>query len=45
VLDDVEDALVDCLDASFSPDAETTVQLTNVKKVHIRNKDGKTSSH
>jgi polygalacturonase len=45
VLEDVEDALLDCLDAPLWPDAETTVQLTNVKKVYVRDKDGKTSSH
>jgi len=45
VLEDVEDALVDCLDAPSSLDAETMIQLTNVKKVYIRDKDGKTSQH
>jgi len=45
VLEDVEDALVDCLDAPLSPDAETMIQLTNARKVLIRDKDGKTSTH
>jgi len=45
VLEDVEDTLVDCLDAPFSLDAETMIQLTGVKKVFIRNKDGETSAH
>jgi len=45
VLEDVEDALVDCLDAPLSPDAETMIQLTNVKKVLIRDKDGETSGY
>ncbi len=45
VLEDVEDALVDCLDAPLSLDAETMIRLTNVKKVFIRDKDGKTSQH
>jgi polygalacturonase len=44
-LDDVDDALVDCLDAPHTPDAETAIQLTNVKNVFIRDKDGKTSGH
>jgi hypothetical protein len=43
--EDVEDALIDALDAPASPDAETIIQLTDVKKVLIRDKDGKTSRH
>jgi len=45
VLEDVDDSLVDCLDAPSSPDAETVIQLTNVKNVSIRDRDGKTSTH
>jgi polygalacturonase len=45
VLEDVEDAIVDCLDAPNQPDAETAIQLTDVKNVFIRDKDGKTSRH
>ncbi len=45
VLEDVEDALVDCLDAPSSPDAETMIQLTNTRTVLIRDKDGVTSRH
>jgi polygalacturonase len=45
VLEDVEDALVDCLDAPVSLDAETMIQLAGVKKVLIRDKDGQTSGH
>lgn len=45
VLEDVEDALIDCLDAPLSPDAETMIQLTNVKNVSVRDKDGQTSRH
>ena len=45
VLEDVEDAIVDYLDAPHQPDAETAIQLTNVRKVLIRDKDGKTSTH
>jgi polygalacturonase len=45
VLDDVDDALVDCLDAPHQPGAETAIQLTDVKNGFIRDKDGKTSRH
>jgi len=45
VLEDVEEALVDGLDAPLGPDAETMIQLTDVKKVLIRNKDGKASTY
>jgi polygalacturonase len=45
VLDDVDDALVDCLDAPHTPGAETAIQLTDVKNVFIRDKNGKTSRH
>jgi len=45
VLEDVEDALLDCLDAPLSPDAGTTIHLTDVKNVFIRERNGKTSEH
>jgi polygalacturonase len=45
VLDDVEAAFIDCLDAPFSPEAGTIIRLTDVKKVFIRDKDNKTSEH
>jgi polygalacturonase len=45
VFEDVEDALVDGLDAPLSPDAETIIRLTDVKKVFIRGKDNKMSEH
>jgi hypothetical protein len=45
VLDDVETAFIDCLDAPFSPDAGTIIRLTDVKKVFIRDKDNKISEH
>jgi hypothetical protein len=36
--EDVEDALIDWLDAPLSPDIGKMIQLTDVKKVFIRNK-------
>lgn len=45
VLEDVEDALVDGLDAPFSPDAGSVIQLRDVKDVRIRDKNGETSRH
>jgi len=41
VIEDVEDALIDCLDAPLSPDTGTMIHLTDVKNVFIRNKQGK----
>jgi hypothetical protein len=43
VFEDVEDALIDCLDAPPSPDAGSMIRLTGVKNVFIRDKDGKIS--
>jgi hypothetical protein len=45
VLEDVEDALIDCLDAPLSPDAGTMIRLTDVKKVFIRDKHNKITEH
>lgn len=45
VLEDVEDAMVDCLDVPKQPDAETPIKLTNARNVFIRDKEGKTSKH
>ncbi len=45
VLEDVEDAFIDCLDAPLSPGADTMIRLTNVKKVFIRDKQNKLSEH
>ena len=45
VLEDVEDALIDCLDAPLSPDAGEMIRLTDVKKVFIRDKQNKMSEH
>jgi polygalacturonase len=45
VFEDVEDALIDCLDAPLSPDAGTMIHLNNVKNVFIRDKQGKTLEH
>ena len=45
VLEDVDDALIDCLDATVSPDAGEMIQMTNVKNVSIRDKQGKMSEH
>jgi hypothetical protein len=45
VLEDVEDAFIDCLDAPSSPDAGTIIRLTDVKEVFIRGKDNKISRH
>ena len=38
VFEDVEDALIDCLDAPLSPDTGKMIRLTDVKKVSIRDK-------
>jgi polygalacturonase len=45
VFDDVEDALIDYLDAPLSPDAGTMVHLTDVKKVFIRDENNKMTEH
>ena len=45
VFEDVEDALIDCLDAPLSPDAGEMIRLTDVKKVFIRDKQNKMSEH
>ncbi|MFC1794670.1 glycoside hydrolase family 28 protein, partial [Planctomycetota bacterium] len=45
VLKDVEDALIDCLDAPHSPNNGKVIHLTDVTKVFIRDKNGKTTEH
>jgi polygalacturonase len=45
VFENVEDALIDCLDAPLSPDAGTSIHLTDVKKVFIRNENNKMTEH
>ena len=45
VFEDVEDALIDCLDAPLSPDTGEMIRLTDVKKVFIRDKQNKMSEH
>ena len=45
VFEDVEDALIDCLDAPLSPDAGEMIRLTDVKKVFIRDKQNKMFEH
>jgi hypothetical protein len=45
VLEDVEDALIDCLNAPLSSDADTMIRLTDVKKVFIRDKHNKMIEH
>ena len=45
VFEDVEDALIDCLDATLSPDTGTIIRLTDVKNVFIRDKQGKKFEH
>ena len=45
VLEDVEDALIDCLDAPLSPDAGEMIRFTGVKKVFIRDKNNKMSEY
>jgi polygalacturonase len=42
VFEDVEDALIDCLDAPLSPDTGRMIHLNDVKKVFIRDKQNKT---
>jgi hypothetical protein len=45
VFEDVEDALIDCLNAPLSPDTGKMIHLTDVKKVLIRDKQNKTIEH
>ena len=45
VFEDVENALVDCLDAPLSPGTGEMIRLTDVKKVFIRDKQNKMSEH
>jgi hypothetical protein len=45
VLEDVEDALIDCLDAHCSPDAEAIVWLTDAKEIFIRGCRPKTGTN
>jgi len=45
VFEDVEDALIDCLDAPLSSDAGKVIHLTDVKKVFIRDKQNKMFEH
>ncbi len=45
VFEDVEDALIDCLDAPLSPGTGEMIRLTDVKKVSIRDKQNKMSEH
>jgi polygalacturonase len=45
VFEDVEDALIDCLDAPLSPDAGEMIRLTDVKEVFIRDKQNKMPEH
>jgi len=41
VFEDVEDGLIDCLDAETSPEASDVIRMNNVEKVFVRNSDGK----
>jgi len=41
VLEDVEDGLIDCLDAESSPGAAEVMKITDVKNVFVRGRDGK----
>ncbi|MEA3224607.1 MAG: glycoside hydrolase family 28 protein [Planctomycetota bacterium] len=45
VLEDVEDAFIDCLDAQSSPGAAKTIRFTDVKEVFVRGKDNKMVEH
>jgi polygalacturonase len=45
VCEDVEDALIDCLDAPAPPDNGKMIRLTDVKGVFIRDKNNKTTEH
>jgi polygalacturonase len=44
-LEDVEDALIDCLDAPLSPDTSKMIRLTDVKRIFIHDKQNKMSEH
>ena len=37
ILDDVEDVVIDSLDAAFSPKAASMIRLTNARRIDIRN--------
>ncbi len=41
VLEDVEDGLIDCLDAESSQGAAEVMRITDVKNVFVRSRDGK----
>ena len=45
VLEDVEDAFIDCLDAQSSPGAGEVIRLTRVKEVFVRDRGSKISEH
>jgi hypothetical protein len=45
VFEDVEDALIDCLDVPISPDTDEMISLTDVKDVFIRDRQGKMYKH
>ena len=45
VLEDVEDAFVDCLDAQSSPGAGEMIRLTDVKEVFVRDRGDKISEN
>ena len=45
VLEDVEDAFVDCLDAQSSPGAGEMIRLIDVKEVFVRDRGSKISEH
>ena len=45
VLEDVEDAFVDCLDAQSSPGAGKMIRLTGVKEVFVRDRGNKISEN
>jgi polygalacturonase len=45
VLEDVENATIDCLDVPMSPDSDEMIRLTDVKDVFIRDRQGKTHEH
>jgi len=45
VFEDVEDAMIDCMDAQISPATNESIRLTDVKDVFIRDRQGKTYKH
>jgi polygalacturonase len=45
VFEDVENALIDCLDAPVSPDAGEMIHMTDVKKVFILDENNKMTEH